>query len=251
MRAVFTLIVLGLFVPAPARAQVFDSTRASISVTGEAMVSVAPDRILITFGASTRHLELGPAKSENDAIMKRTMAALTALGLTARDIQTDGISIQQRWSPDGEKLLGYTVGNMMVVTVDSTARVEPVISAALAAGINYLGGVDFQTKDLKKHREQARELAVRAAREKADKMAAALGEKVGRARLVGEQSYNDGGTTYRSGWSGWNGWSTGRDRSMSQNSVSVGGSELTETMALGTIAIRARVSVQFDLEPGK
>ena len=103
----------------------------------------------------------------------------------------------------------------------------------------------------RKHREQARELAVRAAREKADKMAAALGERVGRARQVGEQSYNDGGTTYRSGWSGWNAWSTGRDRSMSQVSVGVDSSELTETLALGTIGIRARVSVQFDLEPGR
>lgn len=251
MRAVFTLIVLGLFVPAPAQAQLSDSRTPGISVSGEAMVSVAPDRILITFGASTRHLDLAVAKAENDAIMKRTLAALTALGLTARDMQTDGISIQQRWSPDGEKLLGYTVGNMMVVTVDTTARVEPVISAALAAGINYLAGVDFQTKDLKKHREQARELAVRAAREKADKMAAALGERVGRARQVGEQSYNDGGTTYRSGWSGWNAWGTGRDRSMSQVSVGVDSSELTETLALGTIGIRARVSVQFDLEPGR
>jgi len=246
MRTVFALIVFVLSVPAPARAQLLDVR--SISVSSEAMESVAPDRILITFGASTRHLELGPAKSENDAIVKRTLAALTGLGLTARDIQTDGISIQQRWSPDGEKLLGYTVGNMMVVTVDTTARVEPVISAALAAGINYLGGVDFQTRDLKKHREQARELAMRAAREKADKMAAALGERVGRTRQVGEQSYNDGGTTYRSGWSGW---STGRDRSMSQVSVGVGSSELTETLALGTIGIRARVSVQFDLEPGR
>ena len=246
MRTVFALIVFVLSVPAPARAQLLDVR--SISVSGEAMVSVAPDRILITLGASTRHLEPGPAKSENDAIVKRTLAALTGLGLTARDIQTDGISIQQRWSPDGEKLLGYTVGNMMVVTVDTTARVEPVISAALAAGINYLGGVDFQTRDLKKHREQARELAMRAAREKADKMAAALGERVGRTRQVGEQSYNDGGTTYRSGWSGW---STGRDRSMSQVSVGVGSSELTETLALGTIGIRARVSVQFDLEPGR
>ena len=248
MRTVFTWIVLGLVVPAPAQAQVFDSTRAGISVSGEAMVSVVPDRILITVGASTRHLDLAIAKAENDAIMKRTMAALTALGLTARDIQTDGISIQQRWSPDGEKLLGYSVGNMMVVTVDRTARVEPVISAALASGINYLAGVDFQTKDLKQYREQARELAVRAAREKADKMAAALGEKVGRTRQVSEQSYNDGGMTYRSGW---NSWSSGRDRSMSQVSVGVGSSELTESLALGTIGIRARVSVQFDLEPGQ
>jgi len=248
MRTVIALIVLGLFVPAPAWAQLFDSRSAGISVTGEAMISVAPDRILITLGASTRHLELTPAKGENDAIIKRTLDALTALGLTARDIQTEGVSIQQRWAPDGEKFLGYTVGNLMVVTVDTTARVEPVISAALGAGINYLGGVDFQTKDLKKYREQARDLAVKAAREKADKMAAALGERVGRTRQVGEQSYSDGGMTYRSGWGGWN---TSRDRSMSQVSVGVGSSELTETLALGTIGIRARVNVQFDLEPGR
>jgi len=248
MRAVFTLIVLGVFVAAPARAQLPDS-RGAISVSGEAMVNIAPDRIDITFGAESRNLDLGLAKSENDAVMKRTLTALTALGVPARDMQTDSIAIQQRWASDGEKFLGYTVRNMLMVSVTTTALVEPVVSAALGAGINHLLGVDFQTKDLKRHREQARETAVKAAREKADKMAAALGEKVGRVRQVSELAYNDGGTSYRSGW---NGWSTRRgDMAVSQNSVSVGGSELTETLALGTIGVRARVSVVFDLEPAR
>jgi len=240
MRTVITLIVLGLFVlPTPAKAQ-------NISVTGEAMVSVAPDRILITFGATTRHLDLTMAKAENDAIVKRTLAAFTTLGLTSREIETDSITIQQRWSPDGERFLGYTVNNMIMVTVTTTSRVEPVISTALGAGINYLMGVDFQVTELKKYREQAREMAARAAREKADKMAAALGERAGRAVQVGEE---DSAPTYRSGW---NGSSTGRDRSMSQNGVSAGGgSELAETLAFGTIGIRARVRVLFALEPAR
>jgi uncharacterized protein len=239
MRTVIALIVLGLFVPAPARAQ-------NISVTGEAMVSVAPDRILITFGATTRHLDLTVAKAENDAIVKRALAALTTLGLTSREIETDSVTIQQRWAPDGERFLGYTVNNMIMVTVTTTSRVEPVISAALGAGINYLMGVDFQVTELKKYREQAREMAAKAAREKADKMAAALGERAGRAVQIGE---DDSATTYRSGW---NGSSSGRDRSMSQNGVSVGGAnELTETLAFGTIGIRARVRVLFALEPSR
>jgi uncharacterized protein YggE len=237
MRTVATLIILGLFVPVPALAQ-------NISVTGDALVTVAPDRILITFGATTRHLDLTVAKNENDSIMTRTLAALTTLGLTSREIETDSVTIQQRWASDGERFLGYTVNNMVMVTVATTDRVEPVISAALGAGINYLAGVDFQVKELKMYREQAREIAARAAREKADKMAAALGERVGRVLQVGE---DDSGTTYRSGW---NGSGMSRDRSMSQNGVSVGtGGELTETLAFGTIGIRARVRVLFALEP--
>ena len=64
---------------------------------------------------------------------------------------------------DGTQVFdGYTVRNMFVVTLND-ARVETLISKALESGVNYLLGVEFQTSELKKYRDEARELAVRAA----------------------------------------------------------------------------------------
>jgi len=89
--------------------------------------------------------------------------------------------------------------------------------------VNFLLGVDFRTTELKKYREQARELAARAAREKADKIAAVLGESVGHAITINE-GYNAGDSSaYNSTWSGF-----GSPRNnASQNSAAVSAGDLS------------------------
>ena len=180
--------------------------RHRISVTGEAEVNVAPDRIIITFGVDTRDFNLLVAKQQNDAITKKGLAAVKALGVPDRDIQTDQLSISQRFG-DRQVFQGYTVRNMFAVTINDPAKVEGLISSALDSGVNYLLHVDFQTSELKKFREQARELAVKAAREKAEKMAGTLGQTVGNPIQIDEdQRYT--GSSYYSSWSG-TGWDSG------------------------------------------
>jgi uncharacterized protein YggE len=224
--------------------------RHRISVTGESQVSVAPDRIIVTLGIDTRDTNLLSAKRQNDAIAKAALAAMKKLGIAEKNIQTDQLSIGQRFvsGARGAQLFdGYTVRNMFAVTLDDPAKVEALISRALDSGVNYLLNVDFQTIDLKKYREQARELAVQAAREKADKMAATLGATVGSPIQINEdQRYFS--PSYYSSWSGA-GWGNMRvdNSGPSQNSAQVSGGDATDAVALGKVAIRASVSVVFEL----
>jgi uncharacterized protein YggE len=97
---------------------------------------------------------------------------------------------------------------------------------------------------MRKHRDTARAMAIRAAREKADAMAAELGVKRGKVYNI---TVNDWG-----GWSGWSGgyWG-GRGGAMFQNSVqSVGGApEPTDnTLSIGQISVSASVNVSFLIE---
>jgi uncharacterized protein YggE len=119
-----------------------------------------------------------------------------------------------------------------------------LISSALASGVNHLLNVDFQTSELKKHREQARELAVKAAQEKAELMAAALGAKLGAPIQINE---GQRATSYYSSWSG-SGWGNLRDNSgPSQNAMQVSGGDASDVIALGKVAVRASVKVSFEL----
>lgn len=236
--------------PAPsADAATFDG-RHRINVNGEAMVNVAPDRIIITFGVDTRDVDLTTAKLQNDTIVKKALAAIKESGIPGKQIQTDQLSIEQRFvsGPRGGQVFdGFTVRNMFVVTVDDPKKVEALISKALNSGVNYLLGVDFQTTELKKYREQARALAVEAAREKATMMAATLDETVAHPIQISEGGYP--GPSYYSSWSG-SGWSNrGGSSSASQNSVQVSGGAADDTIALGKVGIRASVNVVFELEP--
>ena len=223
--------------------------RPKITVSGEAVVYVKPDQITISFGIETSDLDVGVARLKNNDIMKKAMAALRDSGVSDKDIQTDYLSLQPRYRSDSVKdvFLGYYVRNTFVVTLHEAGKLENVVARVLQAGVNYIHNVDFQTAEFKKYREQARDLALKAAREKADKMAAVLGQSVGAPLQINEI----GGGSPWVYYSSWGGWGSARNVFASQNTMQdLRGSsgEALDTIALGKLAVRANVSVTFELK---
>lgn len=223
--------------------------RPKITVSGEAVVNVQPDKIVLTFGIETWDAVILTAKQNNNDILKKAMAAIRELGVPDQEIKTDHISIQPRYKNDYRKedFIGYFVRNTFVVTLTDPGKVEELVTKVLEGGVNYIHGIDFQTTEFKTYREQSRELALKAAREKAEKMAAVLGQKVGAPLQITE---NYGGTPW---WyySSWSGWGYGRGQGMTQNVIqNVQGApgEVSDTIALGKISVRANVSVTFALK---
>lgn len=222
--------------------------RSKITVTGEAVVNATPDKIVITFGIETWDTDILAAKQENNNILQQTLRDIEALGVPDNEIQTDHLSIEPRYKYDYDKenFIGYFVRNTFVVTLTEADKVEALVTKALEAGVNYIHGVDFQTTAFKQYREQARDLALRAAREKAMQMAGALGRTVGTPIQINE---NYSGSPWRY-YSSWSGWGYGRGRGMSQNviqNIQNGAGGTFETIALGKISIRAGVTVTFEL----
>ena len=224
-------------------------TRPKINVSGEAVVNVKPDKIIISFGIQTSDAEIAIAKQKNNDILKKAVTAMKDCGILDKDIQTDNLSIEPRYQ-DGEiqaNFIGYFVRNTFVVTLNDTQRVEDIVSRALEAGVNYIHGIDFQTTEFRKYRDQARELALKAAKEKADAMAAVLGQTVGAPIQISE---NQSGSPWWYG-SSWSGWGGGQSQGMAQNVMQdarPATTEISDTIALGKISIRANVSVTFALK---
>jgi uncharacterized protein len=246
MRRWTALLALAAIVglTAPARA-ITAADRPTISVNGEASVNVVPDRIVVRFGIETSDMDMQLAKRKNNGILKAALVAVRALGVADRDLQTDFLQVEPRYQEYGNReFLGYFVRVSFVVTLRDPAKVEELTSAALAAGVTHVHGIDYQTSAYKEHRTRARELALKAAQEKATLMAAALGRGIGPALQIGEG--------YGGGWWYNSGWSYGRGGQMSQNVVQEAGppagAESTDTFALGTISIRASVTVTFELK---
>jgi uncharacterized protein YggE len=229
------------------QSQLYDD-RPKISVSGEAVVNVRPDKIIVTLGIETWDAEILAAKQKNNEILKKTMAVISESGIPEKEIETDHLSIEPRYKDDYRKegFIGYFVRNTVVVTLAETDKVEELVTKVLQAGVNYIHGIDFQTTEFKKYREQARDLALKAAKEKAEKMSAALGQSVGSPIQISE-NYSGSPWWY---WSSWSGWGYGRSHGMSQNviqNVQGGAGEILDTIALGKISIRANVSVTFEL----
>jgi len=230
------------------QSQMYDD-RPKISVNGEAVVNVKPDKIVVTFGIETWDEDIMAAKRKNNDILKKAVTAIKESGIPEKEIQTDHLSIEPRYKDSYRKedFIGYFVRNTFVVTLAETGKVEELVTKVLQAGVNYIHGIDFQTTEFKKYREQARELALKAAKEKAEKMAGVLGQSIG-APLQINENYSGSPWSYRSSWSGWG---YGRSQGMSQNAVqnvSGGSGEISETIALGKVSIRANVAVTFELK---
>jgi len=219
-------------------------TRRSITVSGTAEIRVAPNLVQLMLAIETADKALAKAKAANDERTSKTLAAMKKFGIEAKDLQTDRITIearfengyQNRTEPDA-----YVVRRAVVVTLREIKRFEELLSVALEAGANRTEGIEFQTTELRKHRDAARAQALKAAREKAIAMAKELDAKVGRPQAI-----HDTGSSFGM----WN-WSGSRMGGMQQNAFqgsSGGGSAESEGFAPGQIAVSANVSVTFDLE---
>ena len=118
---------------------------------------------------------------------------------------------------------------------------DAVLKGALTSGANYVLGIDFRTTELRKHRDTARQQAIRAAKEKAVALAQELEVTVGKAQSIHEQT--------SSGW--WGGSSSYANYNvMAQNVMQAapGGVEGEGNLAVGMISVTATVNVTFLLE---
>jgi uncharacterized protein YggE len=243
--------------------------RPKISVSGEATVYATPDKIVVQLGVETQDKNMLGAKQKSNDILKRVFAALKACGVKDRDIQTEYLYAEPRWaeaptvqkgqtlsqaqteyqapasappsdSMESRRFLGYFIKNVIAVTVKDAAKIDKLIADVLAAGATNIYGVEFQTTELKTYREKARALALKAAKEKAVKMAAVLDQSVGAPIEIVE---GGGGPAF----------SRDLDVPFTQNAVSATPYGLpapseTSTIALGKIAIHAAVNVTFELK---
>jgi uncharacterized protein len=239
------LLIIATVFPVMSQTQTYDA-RPKITVNGEAQVYATPDRIVVSLGIEAQAQEIMAAKLRNNEILAKTMTAIKELGIPGKDVQTDHLSLEPRYRDNYQRteFLGYFVRNTLVITLNDVGKVEELITKVLQAGVNYIHGVDFQNSDFKKYREQAREMALKAAKEKAEKMAGVLGQTVGSPIQINESS------SYNSYYSGW-GSSRSQGGIVSANTIQdlrTGTGEVSDTIALGKISIKANVNVIFELK---
>jgi uncharacterized protein YggE len=217
----------------------------AISVNGEAEVRVVPDEVLLSLGVETFDKVLKSAKGLNDDRIKKTIGVARSHGVLAEHIQTDYIGIEPKYhrSDVTQELLGYAVRKTVLIRLKDISKFEELLSGALEAGVTHVHGIEFRTTELRKHRDHARLLGLKAAQEKAELLAKESGRRLGKVTSIGEASYG-----YHSSYGSW--WGS-RYGSMAQNVVqSVGGASLEgdSTLSPGQIAIRVSVHVSFSLD---
>ena len=186
-------VTLACAVPvSPASAQTPAAPVSSIRVTGDAKVTVRPDRVLIDIGVSTRAAQSQEAASQCARQVDAVLAAVRKATGPTVDLKTISYSLNPtyQYHPKGEEptITGYSALNVVQVTLDDLARIGTVIDTATQAGANYVQGIQFTLRDQDAVRAQALREAAMRARAQADVLAAALGLKVVRVLSAEESS---------------------------------------------------------------
>ena len=182
----------------PGLGQYADVSKApTIEVTGTAEISVVPDEVSISLNVSKTDKNLNTAKSQNDQGVSAVIALTRKFGVDPKDVKTDFIAVREK--NERRKLpgtddeyhdvfVGYTVSKTVVVKLRDIKKFEEFFSEAVGSGISQINNVVYSTSQLRKHKDAARAMAIRAAREKAEALTREIGQTIGKAVSIEEES---------------------------------------------------------------
>eukprot|EP01119_Soliformovum_irregulare_P000210 TRINITY_DN10149_c0_g1_i1.p1 TRINITY_DN10149_c0_g1~~TRINITY_DN10149_c0_g1_i1.p1 ORF type:complete len:246 (-),score=65.73 TRINITY_DN10149_c0_g1_i1:139-876(-) len=210
----------------------------TVTVTGSAEMYVVPDEATITIGVETFHQQLQKAKSENDAKSQLLLAALKEVGIPEDRIGVDTIDFQLSYKQlDYQEagipsIQGYFAKRTYTIRFcqKTLPLLEKAIDTSLENGANRINDITLSSSQVRVHRDEARRMAIRAAKEKAQLFCEELDVKVGRPIQIHEGYAPQFSIQNKVAYGG-----------------SAGGADIGRT-PLGQIPITAQVEVVFEID---
>ena len=166
-------------------------TSQGVTVQATGTVNVVPDGVSFNFAVSVLAQSSETAMSDASAAAEKVRAALDAAGVAKDDIATQNISVYPEYASSStgtQTLSGYRAQQVFTVTLRDTAKAGEVVDSVIAAGGNSLQvyGVTPTLLDTDAAVAQAREAAIKSAKEKAKDYAGLVDEDLGSVVYVTE-----------------------------------------------------------------
>ena len=161
-----------------------------ISVTGTASRSVAPDYAVLSFSTESFGSTALDAKRKNDRIMSDIISVLISENISKKDIRTTSVSFNPRYDYTAEgnarnRIVGYSVLNSVSVRIDDTDSIARILDRTLtiddAVSVN---GLTFAVDESISLGDSLLSEAAGDARRKAEVVALALGQSLGKVKAV-------------------------------------------------------------------
>lgn len=203
-----------------------------ISVSGEGKVKVIPDEAVISIAVETKGEESAKVKKENDVVVDKVLKYLKSTKINQKDIKTERVSLYPSYDYNKKKNY-YMATQTISITLRDLSTYDVLMDELIKVGVNRVNGITFQSSEIEKLKSEARMMAVADAKKKAEDFASALGQKVGKAIVITDNSspvYNP--PIYRN---------------MMMAEAKAGG-DSRETLSVGEIEINTFVNIVFMLE---
>lgn len=233
-RTSLTIVLLLILAVGSVSAASIPEHSGRLQVTGNAVVTAAPDTATIILGVETSSASADNAAAENADRMQSVLEALAALGLESSAISTSGYNIYSysdtyaRTTPEETVRTTYHVQNRITVTTKELDQVGRIVDVAVKTGANQVQNVSFDLADKQDLQLQALEVAIQQALTKAEVMAKSAGEVLGGIVSIDEE------------------YGTYAPRNESLKMMAVGFDQAAETsINPGEIEVTAQVTIEF------
>ncbi len=167
-----------------------------INVNATGTVQREPERAVITVAVESNAQNAQQAAQANATKMDAVFAALRRVGIVPPKVRTIAYELQPQYAQPTRdnpnptmRVVGYRAINMVVVEVDSIRRVGTVIDATTSAGANRIANLSFELRDPEAARLEALRIAVARARQEAEVLASASGQKLGPPTNISSSAY--------------------------------------------------------------
>jgi uncharacterized protein YggE len=164
-----------------------------ISVSAEGEASAAPDMSVVSLGVSGSGKELAPTRDEVNARASSVLARLRELAVAEADISAPDVAIHPEYDyRKGQRLIGYRVSRQVTARVRALERLGDVLDGVVAAGANEVHGAQMSASNPAAAEQEALQVAVAAARAKAEVLAEAAGVRLGPVARIEEEADHRG-----------------------------------------------------------
>ena len=241
-----TVLTLNTLSAAPLSQPSSDRT---LSVTGSAEVKVVPDQAIVSLTVLDRGVNLQQTQKDNARTIEQFIDYITKdLKIDPANIQTNQIEVYPEYQYcdyntdrkcDPLKVQYYSVMKHMDIQIDDLDVYEPLLQKAFDVGISRINNVQFQSSNLRKYKDQARDKAAIAAKEKADAVAETLGVTVVKPLSIQLNAPEN------SPYMGYSAYSRG---TINAQSIAYESGPETGSATMGQLSISANIYVVFEIE---
>jgi len=203
-----------------------------INVSGEGKVKVIPDEATIEVTVETKGNNAKDVKKQNDIKIEAALKFIKKMNLAPSDFKTQRVALNPQYDYEKKKH-NYNATQTIEILLKDLSKYDELMEGLVDAGINRIDNVTFQSSKLAQYQSEARKLAIKEAKLKAEDYVSVIGQKVGRAMTISDNTQN-----YYP-----------QPRYMAMKTMEMADMSVPrETIAVGEINITANVTVSFILE---
>lgn len=203
-----------------------------INVNGEGKVKVVPDQAAIAVTVESKGNNAKDVKKQNDEKIEAVIKFIKKMNLAPADYKTQRVALNPQYDYEKKKH-SYNATQTIEILLRDLSKYDELMEGLVNEGINRIDAVTFQSSKLAQYQSEARKLAMKEAKLKAEDYVSVLGQKVGRAMTISDNSQ----TYYPQPM-------YAAMKTMERSDAS----EPRETLTVGEINITANVTVSFILE---